>query len=445
MAYSRWASIEEIISKTTQISYDSNIKKSGIEIMYDDNHLYIDDKGAHNLIIGATGSGKTQATMLPQMRLAIKAEESFVVNDINGEVYNILSGELVKQGYNLYVINLVDTTKGNNYNPLSAPYKLYREGKRDNALEMIENIGYYLLSTNNENEDPFWEKSAINLFTGLVLYLFENAKDKEININSVAKLLEYDSMLKEHINNLDKSSSLYIYLSSVLNAPNETKGSIYAVFRQRIMLYTSREGISRILSSNNINLENIQKEKTALFIINDNKTSTKDLVSLIIDQCNYVESLNKAERRLNILIDDFENIKAFKNFVNTLNLARGNNVRYSIYIKSLLELDNVYGKRNTELLKMSFGNIIYLLANDIETLQQISNLCGRLDENTKLISEEELKTMDYFEAIIIAPRMYPIRTKLLPDYQIDWKFEKNPVPQPNLENTNVELYKIKED
>jgi hypothetical protein len=94
---------------------------------------------------------------------------------------------------------------------------------------------------------------------------------------------------------------------------------------------------------------------------------------------------------------------------------------------------------------MSFGNIIYLLANDIETLQQISKMCGRIDENTRLISEEELKTMNYFEAIIIATRMYPIRTKLLPDYQIDWKFEEKPVDQPNLEYTNVELYTIKED
>ena len=104
MAYSRWASKEEIINKTTQISYDSIIKKSGIEIMYDDNHLYIDDKEAHNLIIGATGSGKTVATMLPQIRLAIKAGESFVVNDIKGEIYKKLSGEIKKEGYKLYVL-----------------------------------------------------------------------------------------------------------------------------------------------------------------------------------------------------------------------------------------------------------------------------------------------------------------------------------------------------
>ncbi len=447
MAYSRWASKEEIINKTTQISYDSNIKKSGIEIMYDDNYLYIDDREAHNLIVGATGSGKTQATMLPQMRLAIKAGESFVVNDIKGEIYKILSGELKKQGYKTYVINLVDTSKGNNYNPLYLPYKLYKSGEKDRALEMIENVGYYLLaSETSKNEDPFWINSAINLFTGLTLYLFENAKEEEININSLSLLANEGEKLGKYIRTLDKSSLIYIYLSGILEAPNETKGSIIAVFKQRIKLFTTKEGLSRILCNNNIDIENIQKEKTALFIINENKTITKDLVSLIIDQCYYMENINPdTSRRLNFYIDDFENISSIRNFVNILNISRGNNVRFNIYLKSFLELDNLYGKDTAELIKMTFGNIIYLLANDIETLQQISKLCGRLDENTRLISEEELKTMGYFEAIIIAPRMYPIKTKLLPDYQIDWQFEKEPVEQPNLEYTNVELYTIKED
>ena len=447
MAYSRWASKEEIINKTTQISYDSIIKKSGIEIMYDDNHLYIDDKEAHNLIIGATGSGKTVATMLPQIRLAIKAGESFVVNDIKGEIYKKLSGEIKKEGYKLYVINLVNTNKGNNYNPLYLPYKLYKAGEKDNALEMIENVGYYLLSSEvSANEDPFWVNSAINLFTGLALYLFENAKESEINLNSLSLLANESEKLKKYLKTLDKSSLIYIYLSGIFEAPNETKGSILAVFKQRTKLYTVKEGLSKVLCNNNIDLENIQKDKTALFIINENKPSTKELVSLIIDQCNYMESINpNKERRLNFYIDDFENLKTIKDFVNVLNLSRGNNVRYNIYIKSLLELDNVYGKEYTELLKMSFGNIIYLLANDIETLQQISRLCGRIDENTSLITEEELKTMDYFEAIIITPRMYPIKTKLLPNFNIDWKFEEKPVEQPNLEFDKVELYTMKED
>ncbi|MBR3523168.1 MAG: type IV secretory system conjugative DNA transfer family protein [Bacilli bacterium] len=445
MIYSRWASKEEILNKTTQINNDSDIKKSGIEFMYDENNLYIDDSEVHNLVIGSTGSGKTQATMLPQLRLAIKANESFVVNDIKGEIYNVLSGELAKQGYKVYTINLAATKKGNNFNPFALPYKLYKDGDIDTALEMIENIGYYFVSndTFDPNQDPFWEISAANLFTGLVLYLFENEKIDNITINNVSNLVNDVKKMENYLNDISKDSLIYTYLSTIYNAPSDTKGSIITVFKQKIKLYTVRESLSSILSYNNIDLLNIQKDKTAIFIINENKSTTKNLVSMIIDQCYYTTNILKyKERRLNFYIDDFENIKDIKHFVNILNLARGNNIRFNIYLKSFLELDTIYGKQGADLLKMSFGNIIYLLANDIETLNQISKLCGRSEENTPLISEEELKTLNYFEAIIISPRMHPIKTKLLPDYQIDWKFEKKVVEQPDLPNKNENVYDI---
>ena len=107
-----------------------------------------------------------------------------------------------------------------------------------------------------------------------------------------------------------------------------------------------------------------------------------------------------------------------------MTLARSNNIRFNIYVKSLLELNNTYGKENVEILKMSFGNIIYLLANDRETLEEISKLCGQTKTEVglvPLITVEELKLLKMFEAIILIPRINPIRTKLVPDYEIKWE------------------------
>ena len=59
LAYSRRATVEELKSKLTPVRYDSEIKKSGIPMMYDENNLYIKDDEAHTLVIGSTGSGKT--------------------------------------------------------------------------------------------------------------------------------------------------------------------------------------------------------------------------------------------------------------------------------------------------------------------------------------------------------------------------------------------------
>ena len=449
MAYSRWATVEELKSILTPINYDSEIKNSGIPMMYDDNHIYIKDKEAHTMVIGTTGSGKTQTTILPQLRLAIKAQESFVVHDVKGEIYDILSGELKKQNYNTIVINLDNPTVGNSFNPLILAYELYKNGQKDKSIELLENIGYYFCcnETYKTNIDPYWNNSATSLFIGLSLYLFDNAKKEEINICSLLNLVSEFDKVSEQVKKLNKTSPIYINLSNIILAPNETKGSIISVFIQNLRIFASRETLLKMLSSSNFEIMNIQKDKTALFIISNNKLTSRRLIPLIIEECYYAATItNYKNRRLNILIDEFENLVPIKDFNSMLTLARSYNIKYSILIRSFLELRNTYGKEGTEILKMVFGNIIYLLTNDIETLEEISKLCGNIQTEKgiePLITVEDLKLLNKFEAVILIPRIYPIKTKLLPDYKIDWKFSDEKVDFKEIENKEIKTFDIK--
>ena len=449
MAYSRWATDEELKSKLTQINYESDIKKSGIPLMYDDNNnLYIKDDETHTMVIGSTGSGKTQSIILPQLRLAIKAQESFIVHDVKGEIYDILAGELKRQNYNTVVINLDDTSVGNNFNPLSLPYELYKNNQKDKAMELLENIGYYFCGSDtfNANIDPFWTNSTISLFVGLALYLFDNAKEDEINISSIFNLLSNFEKVSKEVSKYDKTSPTYISLSSIFLAPEDTKGSIVSVFIQNMKPFIGREKLLKLLSSNNIDIKNIQKNKTALFIISNNKIVSKRLVPLIIEECYFVSTTNNEKnRRLNIVIDEFENLIPIKDFDNMLTVSRSYNIKFSIFIRSILELRNIYGKEQTEILKMVFGNIIYLLANDIETLEDISKLCGNKQTEKgfePLVTIEDLKLLNTFEAVVLIPRINPIKTKLLPDYQIDWKFNDEKVALKQIDNKDIKVYNI---
>ena len=426
MNYSRWATKEELLEKLTKVNYDTDLKKSGIPMAFDEENLYIKDDEVHSMIIGSTGSGKTQTTVLPVLRLAIRAEESFVLHDVKGEIYEILKGDLEKNNYNVVTINLNDPTVGNHFNPLLLPYKLYKEGKKDDAVELLENIAYYFCQyeKNVSGADPFWVNSACSLFVGLALYLFENKSVEEITLNNISNLASEFSIIDDYFKTLDKNSIIYANLVSIVQAPSETKASIISVFNQSLRLFTTRENLSQLLSTTDFDIENIQKEKTALFIITNNKASSTRLTPLIIEEIFEIASIvNETSRRLNILIDEFEYLMPFKNIINMFTISRSQRIRFNIYINSFLELINRYGKEQTEMLKVVFGNIIYLLANDYETLEEISKLCGNKKVNDTfepLITVDELKVMGMFEAIILIPRIYPIRTKLIPDYAIEW-------------------------
>ena len=441
MSYARWATKEEILEQTKKVTKEGPVEVSGIPVMYDEDSAYISKSAIHNLIVGGTGSGKTQSIVLPEIYLAIRAGESFIVNDNRGEIYEKMSGFAQKNGYKVEVIDLVNMNKGCNFNPLYLPYKLFKEDKIDASVELLENVGYNLISDNGFNDaDPFWENSAISLFVGLAIYLFCRAKEDEININSIANLVDNLDAVKEDINNLEKAPIINTFLTSILNAPTDTKGSIIAVFKQKIRLLTSREALSKLLASNNIELGNIKNEKTALFIIGDGKYS-KFITPMIFNQvCNIIKLNNNSNNKLRIMLDDFDELKPINGIYEMLTDCRSLGIKVTAIIKSFLCLIDKYGEKNSEFVKMAFGNTVFLLANDIETLNRISQECGRKSETESLITVEELKVLKPFEAVILMNRMYPIKTKLVPYFEFNIETIE-PVEQKQLEYTEVKLYK----
>lgn len=416
MNYSKFATVSELKEKLTEIKTDSKIEKSGIPMMYEGDSLYIKDDTSNTLVIGCTGSGKTQTTVLPVLKLAIKAGESFILNDINGEILGVLKEDLNKEKYNTIVINLADPSNSDGFNPLEVPYKLYKEGKKDQAIDFLENVGHYLFANEkiDLNVDPFWQNSAVSLFTGLVLYEFEN-NDKLVTLSDIGLLMNDLTKVENYLKSDNKSSIIDTYLSGVIFAPSETKGSIISVFKQYIRLFITREGLTKIMTKNTFDMGSIQKDKTAVFIISDYKISSKKLIPLLFDQIsNYSLLFGDKARRLNIIIDEFANMIPFYDMNTTLSVARSHNIRFIMIVQNLSQIREVYGNENANMIIDNCGNIIYLLSIETSTLEEISKLCGNL------ITKEELRNLKQFEAIILMPRINPIRTKLLPYHKINW-------------------------
>ena len=94
---------------------------------------------------------------------------------------------------------------------------------------------------------------------------------------------------------------------------------------------------------------------------------------------------------------------------------------------------------------MCFGNVIYLLSEDYNTLEEISSRCGMKIENNQevpQVSISELKTLKNFEAIVFQTRMLPLKTKLLPDYKIDWGYETELESIPKRQPVEIHTYEL---
>lgn len=447
MNFSRFLTDEELKDMLVKLNKNTKIESSGQPLTYDDENIYINEREEHSIVIGSTGSGKTQTCVLPKLRLSIMAGESFIINDIKGEIYEKLSGELKKRNYKTIVLNFREPNKGNCLNPLSLAYDLYKEGNKEKAMDIIENVAYYLLAEKRSiNSDPFWENSAINYFTGLALYLINNVKKEEVNFSSIMNLsneIENDKDLQEKLLNKDGiTSPIYNYLAGILKAPEETKGSILSVFRQKMRLIISRDNLNSMLSNTDFDVKEVCNGKMAIFIIAGHGHASNILSPMIVDELYNVVNLYGNSNRINIILDEFGTLFQFRNIIEMLKDSRSIGIRFTLLIESFLDLENNYGKEVTELIKFNAPFIVYLLSFDINTIKEISQMCG-MTEKRMLITIEELKLLETFEAIVLLPRKQPIKTKLIPDYYIDWEFSDEKVELKENNDRKIQIYSIK--
>ncbi len=86
--YSRWAKEKEMKTELTMIDPKAETSEAaGVPLMIKDNEVWVDDGEHHTLVIGATGSGKTQTVIYPTVKNLAKKGESMIITDPKGEIY----------------------------------------------------------------------------------------------------------------------------------------------------------------------------------------------------------------------------------------------------------------------------------------------------------------------------------------------------------------------
>ncbi len=465
--YSRWATDKEFKKGLEVVDIkEDTLPAAGIALYSKKGKMWVDNGEDHYLVMGATGSGKTEIVAKPMIKLLAKHNESMILTDPKGELYESSAALLKEKGYNIITLNFRDPQKGNAWNPMTLPYKLYKEGNQDKAIELLDDLALNILYEEKSSGDPFWEKTAADYFTGLALGLFEDGTEEQININSVNLMSSLgeerfggpnNNYIKEYFNAKDPAKAAYINASGTVFTADETKQGIIATFKQKMKLFSERANLSEMLSYSDFDMRDIGRKKTAVFlIVQDEKKTLHPLATIFIKQCYETlidvaqENGGKLPFRTNFILDEFANMPPLKDVTTMVTAARSRLIRFTFIIQNFAQLTQVYGKENGDTIRGNC-NLLYLISSEIAALEEISKMCGEVKSkekektaSTPLVTVSDLQRLNQFEIIVLRRRMFPYKTRFQTNFEVDWgRTYPNETP-PERQRRELQLFDIRD-
>ena len=425
----RWATIDEIKSSAAYMDLEAeDCVAGGLPLISNGRKVYVDDKDTHTIIFGATGSKKTRLFCMPMIQLLAKSGESFITTDPKGELYKKTAGYAKENGYRIIVLNYRDIGYGDAWNPLYIPYHLYHSGKKDMAIAMLNDF-VAAVSAQYERDDVnrFFNEMAKSYMMALLLFMIEYGTEEQMNVVNLASLCSSESTeyFKRYSRQMNSSSIAGINFKGVLNSGEKTLQSILATVYSMINEFHVHQNIMNMISNNSIQLENIGREKTAIYlIIPDEKTTSHFLATTFVKQAYEMliaeaqkESDFKLPVRVNFVLDEFCNMPKIADMASMITAARSRNMRFFLVAQSLHQLKGKYGE-DAHTIKGNCDNWVFLTSKEQELLEEISSLCGSIrlpnGNDRRLISTSELQMLrkERGETLILHAREYPFITEM---------------------------------
>lgn len=341
-----WYSITESYYNENQKNNEYNVQKIS----------YLNEPG-HCLIVGGSGSGKTQKIIIPTILLNANSsnEPSFIINDIKGEIFEKTSKYLKDRGYKVINLNLNTNTFVNENETINSDFfnpLLMISRKRNNPLELkdlIDSVAKFIFNEDKER-DPFWLKKSQELFIGIIFLMIEDkVSEEDFTFQKVAEVFSNLSFYKTKVFNPSARKEVLFFLKDFFEDDSKTISSVFLTFKVEISKYIA--GIIEVISSkSSFEIDDLLDRKTVIFLNNKgNNAFIQNYISMVIFQINST-LFNKPEltlkRPIINILDEFANFSKLEKFENWLSLTRQKNIWYVIAVQSMSQFENVYGDIN---------------------------------------------------------------------------------------------------
>ena len=388
----KWGKIREIAKRYAQKPYSQNkiLTQKVVLGLKAREHR----RNLNVLVCGGSGSGKTFFYAKPNI---MQCNSSMVILDCKGENCRDTGSLLEQKGFKVRVLDLINMDKSHCYNP-------FKYLTCDNDVQrLVTNLFKSTQPKGSTSQDPFWDTAAQMLLLALVFYLWYEAPEEEQNFAMVMIMLRagdideeyesYQSPLDRLFDDLEEENPDHValkYYRQYRSGSAKTLKSIQITLASRLEKF-NLDGLASLTSYDELDLDKMGEEKTALFaIIPDNDTSFNFLVSILYTQLFQqlfyaADSFYKGELPVHVhfVMDEFANVSLPDDFDKILSVMRSRGVSVSIIIQNMAQLKALFEKQ-WESIVGNCDEFLYLGGNEQSTHKYVSELLGKetIDTNT---------------------------------------------------------------
>ena len=383
------------------------------------------------LVIGGSGAGKTRFWLKPNL---LQAHSSYVITDPKGEILLSCGNFLLREGYDVRILNTINFHKSQHYNPF-----VYIHSEKD-ILKVVTALITNTKGDGKEN-DPFWTKAETLLYCALIGYIHYEAPENEQNFITLLEMLnsmdvreddeDYENPVDLMFKALKKRNPNHFAVRQYVKfkmAAGKTLKSILVSCGARLAPFDIEE-LREITSYDELSLDTVGDRKTALFLIMSDADPTFNfLISLVYTQlfnllCEKADDVYGGRLPVHVrcLIDEMANIGQIPNLEKLIATIRSREISACLVLQAQSQLKSIY-KDNCDTIIGNCDSHIFLGGIEPTTLKELSAQLGKETIDTfntgesrgkevshslnyqklgkELMSQDELSVMDGSKCIL---------------------------------------------
>ncbi len=365
-------------------------EKEGMLLGEDAGGYFVASGFQHALLFAPTGSGKGVGFVIPNL---LFWNESCVVHDIKLENHQLTSGWRASMGQKCYVWAPGDPDGITHcYNPFD-----WISTKPGQMVDDVQKLASLILP-----KQEFWENEARSLFLGVVLYLIADST-KIKSFGEVVRTLRSDDVvynLAVAMDTLGKQMHpvAYMNLAAFLQKPDKERGSVVSTLNSAVELWANPL-IDTATASSDFNIQMFKKEKTTVYVglTPDNLKRLQPLMQIFYQQSTEFLSRKMPGKDepygVMFILDEFPTLGKMDTFMTGIAYFRGYRVRLFLIIQDTQQLKGIYEESGMNSFLSNSTYRITFAANNIDTANLISQLCGN-----KTVTQESISKPQFFSS-----------------------------------------------